>query len=46
VVFNFHVPFQFGEGARQPDVAANAQKTTKPNHAFLIDFALGAYKPE
>jgi hypothetical protein len=34
------VPFQSGEGARQPDVAANAQKMIQLNHAFLIDFAL------
>jgi len=44
--FSFHVPFQSGEGARQPNVAANAQKMTQSNRAFLIDFALGVYKPE
>jgi hypothetical protein len=39
VGFNFHVPFQSGEGTRQPDVATNAHNTTQPNLAFLIDFA-------
>jgi hypothetical protein len=42
VEFNFHVPFQSGEGAWQPNVAANAQNTTQPRHAFLIDFVLGS----
>jgi hypothetical protein len=40
VGFTFHVPFQSGEGARQPNVATDAQKTTQRSHAFLIAFAL------
>jgi hypothetical protein len=43
--FNFHVPFQSGQGPRQANVAASAQKMTQPTRGFLIDFAFGAYKP-
>ena len=42
--FNFHVPFQSGEGTRQPCAMNSAQTTTQASLSFLIDFALGSVR--
>jgi hypothetical protein len=34
---SFHVPFQSGEGDRQPNMAANAQRVTQLKHEVVSD---------